>query len=221
VYDQIRKYGRVRRGDIGVRVQTVTPVLASGLKLPREQGVVVADVRPGGSGARAGLRSGDLVLALDGKPMENGRQFQVSLYRHGVGDAITLDILREDQALKIPVSIVERHDPLGTLSASIDPRQNLVPRLGVLGVKVDERIAAMLPMIRTQSGVLIVSTVPGAIDSRDGGLSPGDIVYAVNRRRVAGLEELRAVLDGLKPDDSVVLQLERDGELLYLAFTIE
>ena len=52
-------------------------------------------------------------------------------------------------------------------------------------------------------------------------MSPGDIVYAVNRRSVSSLEELRAIIDALKPGDPVVLHLERDGELMYLAFTIE
>jgi serine protease Do len=221
VYEQLRKYGRVRRGDIGVRAQTVTAVLASGLKLPRDHGVIVADVRPGSPAARAGLRPRDVIAAVDGKAMENGRQFQVGLYRRHVGDAITLDVLRDETPLKVVVTITERHDPLGDIGASIDPRQNLVPRLGVLGVNLDQRIAAMLPTVRTQSGVVIASTVPGAIDSRDGGLAPGDIVYAVNRTPVAGLDELRAALDGLKAGEAAVLQLERDGELMYLAFTIE
>ena len=68
VYEQIRKSGQVRRGDIGVRPQTVTPVLATALGLSRDHGVVLADVVPGGPGAQAGLRPGDVVVALDGKP---------------------------------------------------------------------------------------------------------------------------------------------------------
>jgi len=221
VYEQIRKSGRVRRGEIGVRVQTVTPVLAAGLSLARDHGVVLADVRPGTPAARVGLRPRDLVIAVDGKPMENGRQFQVGLYRHTVGDVVTLDILRDDAPLKVAVSIAERHDPLGNLAAAVDARQNLVPRLGVLGVTLDSKTAAMLPMIRALSGVVVASTVPGAIDSRDGGLSSGDIIYAVNRTVISGVEELRAILDALKPGDPVVLHLERDGQLLYLAFAIE
>ena len=67
--------------------QTLTPLLAAGLGLPRDHGVVLADVTPGGPAALAGLRPGDVVLALDGKPMENGRQLQVGLYRRAVGDA--------------------------------------------------------------------------------------------------------------------------------------
>src|SRR5262249_23919285 len=160
-----RKQGHVRRGDIGVRAQTVTPVLAAGLKLTRDHGVVLADVRPGSPGARAGLRPGDVILALDGKPLVNGRQSQVGLYRHAVSGAVTVVVLRDQTPLKVPVSIAERHDPLGSLATALDPRQNLVSRLGVLGVNLDRRIAALMPTVRTQSGVVIASTVPGAIDS--------------------------------------------------------
>jgi serine protease Do len=221
VFEQIRKTGRVRRGDIGVRVQTVTPALASGLGLPRDHGVVVADVAPASPAARAGLRPGDVVLTLDGKPMENGRQFQVGLYRHLVGDVVMLEILREGQTLRTPVAMAEREDPLAGLSAAIDPRQHLVPRLGILGVDLDPKIAELLPARRVQTGVVVVSTVAGAIDSREGGLAPGDIVYSVNRKPIAGVAELRASVSAVSVGDPVVLQLERDGALMYLAFTAE
>ncbi len=221
VYEQIRKSGRVRRGDIGIRVQTVTPALAAGLALPRDHGVIVADVLPAGAAARAGLKAGDLVLALDDKVMENGRQLQVSLYRRVFGDVVTLSILREGRETKVPVAMAERQDPLANLSAASDPRQNLVPRLGILGVTVDRRIMQMLPVVRVSSGVVVVSRVAGAIDVRDGGLEVGDVIYSVNRTAVAGLAELRTALEAFKSGDPVVLQIERRGELTYLAFTIE
>jgi serine protease Do len=221
VYDQIKTSGRVRRGDIGVRAQTVTPVLAAGLRLPRDRGVVLGDVLPGSPADRAGLRAGDLVLALDGKPMENGRQLQVGLYRRAVGDVVSLEILRDGQTMKHQVAVAERMDPLAGLSSSIDPRQNLVTRLGILGVNLDAKIAALLPALRARSGVVVASTVAGALDSREGGLAPGDIVFAVNGAPVAGLMELRAVIDALMTGDPVVLQLERRGELMFLAFAVE
>ena len=221
VYDQIRKNGRVRRGDIGVRAQTVTPVLAAGLRLARDHGVVVADVRPGSPAARIGLRPGDIVLTLDGKAMENGRQLQVNLYRRFVGDVVALEILRDGQVVKEPVEITERGDALAGLSASTDLRLNLVPRLGILGVDVDPRLADTVGIVRGRSGVIVASTVADAIDSRDGGLAAGDVLYAVNLTRVEGLSSLRAVVDALKPGDPVVIQLERRGELMYLAFTVE
>ncbi|MFV1987481.1 MAG: S1C family serine protease, partial [Gemmatimonadota bacterium] len=91
VFVQIRDEGRVRRGAIGVRAQTITPRLAGGLGLPRPWGVIISDVTPGAPGAAAGLRIGDVVLRLDGKLMENGRQFDVNLYRYTPGSRVTLE----------------------------------------------------------------------------------------------------------------------------------
>ena len=96
VFEQIKRTGRVRRGEIGVRAQTVTPTLAAGLGLKRDQGAVLADVAPGSPADRAGLSVGDLVLTLDGKPIENGRQLHVNLYRREVGDLVRLEVLRGD-----------------------------------------------------------------------------------------------------------------------------
>jgi len=221
VFEQIRKNGRVRRGDAGLRAQTITPVLASGLALARDSGVVLADVLPGSPAARAGLRPGDLVLAVDGKPMENGRQLQIALYRRIAGDVVSLEVLRSGQSRTVPVTMVERLDPLGGLSESADPRQHLVPRLGILGLDLDKRIAEALPVLRVPSGVVVVSTEADALDAREGGLAPGDVIFGVNGKWVSGLSELRSALDPLKPGAPVVLQLERRGELRYLAFTAE
>jgi serine protease Do len=221
VYEQLRKTGRVRRGDIGIRVQTITPTLAAGLNLVRDYGVIVADVLPAGAAARAGVKPGDLVLALDDKVMENGRQLQVSLYRRVFGDVVTLSILRDGREMKVPVAMAERNDPLAGLAATSDPRQNIVPRLGILGVTVDRRIVQALPLVRVSSGVVVVSRVASAIDGRDGGLEVGDVIYSVNRTVVPGLGELRAALEMLKAGDAIVLQIERDGQLMFLAFTVE
>jgi serine protease Do len=221
VYEQIRKNGQVRRGDIGVRAQTLTPELAAGLGLPSDRGVVLSDVLPGTPGARAGLQTGDVVLTLDGKPMENGRQLQVNLYRRAVGDIVSLEVLRDGKTLKVPVTVAERYNAFTGVPALLDPRENLVARLGILAVDLDKRISELVPVLRVAAGVVVASTVAGAIDAREGGLAPGDVIYAVNKKRVMDVKELRAMVDAMKPGDPVVLHLERRGELMYLAFTIE
>jgi serine protease Do len=219
VYEQIRKNGRVRRGDIGISAQTVTPVMASGLKLPRDHGVIIADVGAGSPAARVGLRPGDIVISLDGKPMENGRQVQVNLYRRFVGEVVTLEILRDDRTLTVPVAMTERVELYTSLPA--DPHDNLVGRLGILALNLDAEIARMLPLSRVRSGVVVVLTVAGAIDVRNGGLAAGDVIISVNRTPVNGLSDLRRMMDSFKTGDPVVLQLQRGGELMYLAFTVE
>src|ERR1019366_6299679 len=80
VYDQLRKDGHVHRGQIGISPQNITPGLAAGLKLPEDSGVVLADVEPDGPADKAGLKVGDIVVALDGRRIENGRQLSVRIY---------------------------------------------------------------------------------------------------------------------------------------------
>jgi serine protease Do len=221
VFEQIKQSGRVRRGEIGVRAQTVTPVLAAGLGLSRDWGAVLADVMPGGPANRAGLAVGDLVLSVDGKPIENGRQLNVTLYRKAVGDVVRLEVLRGEQVKTVNVSVAERNDPLARITGLADPRQNVVARLGILGVTLDADVAAMLPILRAKSGVVVVSATVGTFDSDSGGLVPGDVIHAVNGKWIMTLAELRGALEAMKAGDAVVLQIERTGLLSYVAFTLD
>jgi serine protease Do len=221
VYEQIRHNGFVRRGDIGVRAQTITPVLAAGLNLPRDKGALLADVFPASAAAIAGLMRGDIVLAIDGKPIENGRQLHVTLYRRLAGEVVTIEILRDSQPRRVSVVMDDRHDPLTGLSRPIDPRRNLIPRLDMLGVNVDAEVVQRLPWLRLRFGVLVVSKVPGTPDARQDELVAGDVVFGVNRTPVTGLDDLRTVLEALKPGEPAVLHVERRGERMYLEFIVE
>ena len=221
VYEQIRTHGHVRRGDIGVRAQTLTEVLAAGLGLASSRGVVLSDVLPGSPAAAAGLRQGDVVLTLDGKPIENGRQLQVNLYRRFVGDKVALEVSRDGALVKATVAVAARHHNLSDSASSLDIRENTVPRLGILGVTLDPRLAQAVSALRATTGVVVVSTVADAIDARGGGLVPGDVIYAVNRAAVHNVPQLRTALDRLKAGDAVVLQIERRGELMYIGFRLE
>ena len=104
VYEQLREFGRVRRGEIDVLAQTITREMARGLGLPQTWGVLLSDVYPRGPAARVGLAVGDVVLTLDGKPMENARQFQVDLYPRRVGELVELVVLRDGTRLTFTVA---------------------------------------------------------------------------------------------------------------------
>lgn len=219
VVRQIRKDGHVHRGQIGVHAQTITPVLAGGLGLSRDWGVVLADVEPKGPADEAGLKVRDIVLALNGKVIENARQLEVNLYRRPVGEKVTLEVLRDNQTLDFEVEVIERDDDPLRFADMVDPQKNVIPKLGILGIEINQTIAQMLPDLRKQYGVVVAARAAGAPLS--GVLEPGDVIYSVNRTPVTSVSALREALQQLKPDDPAVLQIERDGRLMFVALELE
>ncbi len=218
VFRQLRTEGRVRRGVIGAVTQSITPLLARGLELNQSYGVIVADVYPGGPADKAGLRVGDIIVMLDGKRMENARQFDVNVYHQAVGKPVALDILRDGVALKIDVQVVERPMVLSSMTTEADPVENLVQRLGILAIDLTEVIKKMMSGSRVASGVVVIATNPG---EATGALQIGDIIHTLNGELVAGLDDLKRQLNGLGDGDAVVLQVERGGVLRYVPLSAE
>ncbi len=220
VFTQIRSTGRVSRGEIGVYAQTVTAALAEGLGLSQEWGVVLGDVLPGKPADMTGLKVGDLILALNGKIMENGRQFDVNLYQHSIGDLVSLEVLRGSQKLTFRVRVIEREDDFGHLVEMVTPENSLVPKLGILGLDIDGQIAKILFPPRKLGGVLIAARSPVS-PYWQAEFLPGDVIYAINGQEITSLASLRARLAELQTGDPVVVQVQRQETLRFIAFEIE
>ncbi len=216
VYEQLRRGGRVSRGVIGVEAQTITPEIAAGLRLPQNWGVVLADVYPRSPAAAAGLLPGDVIAALDGKPMENARQFDVNVYGR-TGDVITLDVRRGLERQSVRVRVVERGDDPRRVADLVDRDRNLVPELGVLALEVDETIGEMLPWLRMRRGIAIAARAAGTAPVPSG-LESGDVIYAVNGQPVTTLAGLATVLRELPSGAPVVMHVDRRGRLRYFVF---
>lgn len=219
VFDQIRTNQRVRRGEIGVFAQTITPALSSGLRLSREWGVVLGDVYPDSPAARAGLRIGDIILSVDGKPMENGRQFDVTLYQRRLDRPVALEVGRGLQRMTIRVPLVERREDSDLFRELVTPEQNLIPRLGMLGLDLTPELARMIPGVRNPNGVVVAGVGPAA----DGapGLMPGDVIYGVNGTAVRTLSDLRAAVGQVPAARPAVLHVGRQGQLRFVVVTLE
>ena len=220
VYTQIRKEGHVHRGQIGASVETITPLLAAGLGLPQDWGVLVADATPDGAADKSGLKPGDIVLSLDGKPMENARQLEVGLWRFLVGEKVNLEVLRGADRLTMDVSVTAQDDDPQRFADMVNPEKNLIPKLGILGVEIDRKLAPMLPDLRKQYGIVVAARAAGA-EGLEVDLHPGDVIYAINNEPTSTVASLTTALGQLKTGDAVVLQVERDGQLMYVAFEME
>jgi len=220
IYRQLSSDGHVHRGMIGVFARTITPALAAGLSLPTDDGVLLEDVAPGGPADKAGLKVGDIALAIDGSPVENVRQFALDLYRYRIGDLVHVQVWRGGQKMSIAVPVVEQSDDPARFADMVDPQRDVIQRLAILGLSITEEVRAMLPELRYETGVIVAARTPGNTGSSSGP-QPGDVIYAVNDKHVDNVAGLRTALDQIKPDQPLVLQIQRQGQLRFMVLDSE
>jgi len=111
-------------------------------------------------------------------------------------------------------------DPMDDLPNLANSRDNLISRLGILGLDLDDKLRSMFGTLRSPSGVVVVARV-AEFSSSATGLQPGDVIHSVNQASIDSLSSLRSELRQIKPHDSVVLQVERGGGLQWTAFEME
>ena len=218
-YQQLRKFGHVHHAEIGIGIQTITPVLAAAMNLPRSYGVIVSDVLPDGPAMAAGVRIGDVLLAVDGRMADSIPYVSFRLMSVGAGDKVHLEVLRGQDRLAFDVPVTERSDSMDQITALADPEKNLVRPLGILGIEIDKKVAAMASDLRDPFGIIV------AARSNDAGsaipLATADVIRTLNGEPMTTLDRLRAALKALPPGAPVVLQIQREERLLYIAFTLE
>ncbi len=220
VYQSLRKYGHVHRVEIKAGAQTINDSLAKGLGLSQNWGVVIDDVMPDGPAEAAGLKIGDVVLQADGRTIPTLPAFTAVLYLHPLDQVLRLDVLRGTERKTLYIPVLEAKDPMDALSELASTDDNVVPRLGILGLTLDDQLKSMLGSLRIDSGVVVVARV-AEFRSATTGLQTGDVIHSVNQSSVDSVSGLRQALRQIKPHEAVVLQLERSGGLLWIAFDME
>jgi serine protease Do len=218
-YPQLVKFGHIHQPEIGALLQTITPELSAGLKLPRDFGVIVSDVTPGGPADQAGLKVQDILVRVDGERTPNLPMFGQRLYMHGTGDHVKVEVLRGSTRMQLDVSLGERPHKTDNLADTVDPVKNLVSHLGIIGVELSVDLAHSLPDLRIPSGVIVAAKTLGA-GSGEIPLQTGDVIHGLNGTPVTGLADLRDGLAKMMPGDPVVLWIERYGQLIYVSFVM-
>ena len=220
VYESLRKYGHVHRIEVKAGAQTITENLAKGLGLAQNWGVVIDDVTPGGPAEAAGVKIGDIVVSADGRLIGTLPAFTAALYLHPLDEVLKLEVLRGSERKTFFIAALEMKDPMDALPDLANSRENLVARLGILALTLDDRLRSMLGTPRNPSGVVVVGRVADFMSSATG-LETGDVIHSVNQTSIDSLSSLRTALNLIKSHDPVVLQVERGGGLLWLTFEME
>ncbi len=201
--NQIIAHGSVRRGQLGVSVQDLTPDLARAFNIPADQGAVIAQVSPRSAAARAGLKEGDVVLRINDRTIRDGSSLRNAIGLLDVGEAVRLDILRDGQPLTLNAKVGE-YVPAKADGDDIDPR---------LAGAFFEDIGPNSPLFGKVQGILVAKVESGSPAAR-AGLRPNDIITTLNRQQVSSTDELRRTAGS---GDALLVNLIRGrGELLLV-----
>jgi Do/DeqQ family serine protease len=215
VMDQLIKAGKVRRGQLGIVVRRVDSDMAESLGMSETKGIIVNSVAPGSAAERAGLRQGDVIIALDGATVNEVNAFRNRIASLGPGAQVTLTILRDNRETKITATTGE-FKPEGEKNdeGEANPGATGQGRLGLGVIPLTPEIGSQLNVPAGTKGVVVDSVDPAG-PAASTGLARGDVIQEVNRQPIASADDLRAAIDrnGNKP---ALLLINRRGQQIYL-----
>ena len=215
VMDQLIKTGRVRRGMIGITIQPVTPDVAANLNLPTARGAIVSSVQPGGPGEVAGIKRGDVIVAVNDQRVDDNNNLRNIVAATAPGTPVTVTLLRDGAEQKIRLTLAElpattaanRRETGGEGSTTGD-------RFGLTLEPLTPDMAARLGLAAGDQGLMVSRVEPGGA-AADAGIRQGDVVQEVNRQPVRTIADFSAAAQrsGTRP---ALLLVNRRGNALYL-----
>jgi len=205
IMDQLIEYGEVRRGMLGIRVQDLSSDMAEAMGLEDSQGALIAQVAPDSAAAEAGLKEGDVVVTVDGEPVEDASGLAKNIGLRKIGDEVTLKIVRDGETMTLDAQVGKRPDSMADGGSASSAGNELLE--GVKLANLDERSE----LDGEAKGVLVAGVKSGAPAARY--LQKGDVITSVNRQKVANLAELREAASGA---EKLLLRIRRGDSALFV-----
>lgn len=182
IMDQLVAYGSIDRGLFGITVQGLNPDLAGAMGLERSEGVVVSEVQPGSAAGRAGLRPGDVIVAVNDAPVRNSPEMNVQMALLRIGDRVTVDVVRAGERLRLHARIA-------------DPYADYLPGEGIHPLFAG---ALLGEVERGELSGVAVGRIDRESPVRRLGLEDDDLLLVVNERRVERLSDLREIMESAR-----------------------
>jgi serine protease Do len=234
VVQQLRQFGVARRGWIGVSIQGVSEDVAEAMHLPDTQGALVADVKPDGPAAKAGLVKGDLVTAFDSKPILDSRTLPRIVAATPIGKTVDIDVLRGGRKVSFHVYVAKLEEgppdkPGKSQNAPVPPKPqgNAAPpsKLSQLGLSLgvlDGPARAKFKLPASIQGVLVSDVSPDS-PAADKNFHPGDVIMEVQSQKVKSPDEVESrVAADIKAGRKVELMLvNRGGDSTYVGLRLD
>src|SRR6202142_2203556 len=228
VVDQLRQFGELRRGWLGVRIQQVTDEIAESLNIKPARGALIAGVDDKGPAKPAGIEPGDVIVTFDGKEIKEPKDLSRVVADTAVGKEVDVVVIRkgEEQTKKVTLGRLEDPDKPQPASAKSTPEPEKPVTQKVLGLdlaNLSKDLRSRYKIKDTVKGV-VVTGVDNASDAADKRLSAGDVIVEVAQEAVSNAADIEKRVEQLKKDGkkSVLLLLSNaDGELRFVALSVQ
>src|SRR5689334_17075392 len=219
VYAQLLKSGKVTRAYLGLYPAEVTASIARNARFNGQGGALVDDLSKEDSpAARAGLRSGDIIVEVDGKMITSPKHLVETVADLPVGRTIDVKYLRDGRMESTKVTLAERPAETAAQPADNDDEGENPGKLGVSITNITPEVARQLKL-RITSGVAVANVQPDS-PAADAGLQRGDVIHRIDQTPVTNRQEFMQAVAALRGKD-VVLQVERGGRLFFATLTLE
>lgn len=201
--------GRVSRGFLGVGIQDLTPDLALAMGAPETHGVVLSEVRADSAAAKGGLKQGDIVLKVDGTPVESSGRLRNLIAAKGGNSKAAIEVLRGGKTLVVEVTLGELQDE-PTAKQGADAKA--VGTLGLGLAPLNDALRRRLELDASDPAKVVIADVESGSPADEAGLRPGDLLMEVNRQPI---KDVAAAQKQLKTGDKVLVLVRRNGVSLY------
>jgi serine protease Do len=220
IIDQLKEFKKVKRGLLGVMVQAMDDNTARALGLDENAGALVASTTPGGPADRAGVKAGDVILALNGDMVEDYGDLTRKIGRLLPGDKVDLTVWRKGKKLSLAASLDERSPE--ELAKRIDGENGATGSDQVLGMTLRVPSQDELEVLGLQDvRGLLVMDMQGDSPAGDAGIVPGDLILEANQQPVNAVGDFKMVVEKAKKNGVVLLFLKRKGQNLFRTIPLD
>src|SRR5882724_2085064 len=222
VMQSLREKGRVVRGYIGASVQTLTPELAEAMKLKGQPtGALVGEVAPKTPSEKAGMKTGDVITAVNGKKISDARELRLMIGSMAPGSKAQMEVNREGQTKTFEVGLAEMPAGATEEGPETSPEESAQPEkttvfggVAVADITGDIRSALNLP--KDVQGA-VIAEIDADSPAGKAGLREGDVIQEVNKQRVKNAKDLVGVSKQLKPNEKILIRVYSQGRSGYVA----